>query len=78
VNGTTDGRKSVEYIDAAGAKRKAPGYELQTVGLGEHAPDEITENKLRKEFTDQKLGENHISSRKSRAMSRWIRRADFR
>jgi hypothetical protein len=56
TRGTTDGRKNVEYKGADGKKRKAPGYELQTVGLGEYKDNDITENKLRKEFNDKKLG----------------------
>ncbi len=49
VHGTTDGRRSVTYTDADGKKRKAPGYELQTVGLGEYEDNRFTENRLRDE-----------------------------
>jgi type VI secretion system secreted protein VgrG len=54
ANGTTDGRKSVDYTDANGTAQKAPGYELQTVGLGPHKDAPYTENKLREDF--DKLG----------------------
>ncbi|MHA7777141.1 M91 family zinc metallopeptidase [Roseibium sp. M-1] len=58
VNGTTDGRNEVEYTDADGNKRKAPGYEIQTVGLGEYKDNEITENKIRQDFEDNNIGKN--------------------
>jgi hypothetical protein len=39
--------------DAAGTKRRAPGSELQAVGLGPHKDNDITENKLRSEFSQK-------------------------
>jgi hypothetical protein len=56
TNGTTDGRDFVEYNDGNGKKKKAPGYELQAVGLGEYKDNDFTENKLRKEFNDNQIG----------------------
>lgn len=50
ANGTTDGRPDVEYTDADGNKQSAPGYELQTVGLGEYKDEPFTENALREDF----------------------------
>ncbi|WP_157738891.1 M91 family zinc metallopeptidase [Labrenzia sp. VG12] len=58
ANGTTDGRSEVEYTDADGNKRKAPGYELQTVGLGEYKDSELTENNIRKDFDEHEIGKN--------------------
>jgi uncharacterized Zn-binding protein involved in type VI secretion len=49
VNGTTDGRNSVNYTDQNGNARKAPGYELQAAGLGPHAGDPYSENGMRSE-----------------------------
>ena len=49
VNGTTDGQNSVNYTDQNGNARNAPGYELQAAGLGGHAGDPYTENKIRAE-----------------------------
>jgi hypothetical protein len=49
VNGTTDGRNSVPYTDAAGNARNAPGYEQQAAGVGVHSGDPFTENKMRSE-----------------------------
>lgn len=57
-NGTTDGRKEVEYTGKDGKKHKAPGYELQTVGLGEYEDKELTENNIRKDFDDLEIGKN--------------------
>jgi uncharacterized Zn-binding protein involved in type VI secretion len=49
VHGTTDGRPSVVYTDAAGNNRQAPGYELQAAGVGSHADGPYTENRMRSE-----------------------------
>lgn len=57
-NGTTDGRSDVEYTGKDGKKHKAPGYELQTVGLGEYEDKELTENNIRKDFDDLEIGKN--------------------
>ncbi len=58
VNGTTDGRSDVEYTGADGKKHKAPGYEQQTVGLGEYKDNKLTENNIRKDFDDLGIGKN--------------------
>ncbi len=52
ANGTTDGRDNVAYKDADNKNQTAPGYEVQTVGLGPHKDEPYTENKLRKDFDD--------------------------
>lgn len=66
TRGTTDGRPSVSYKDADGNDRSAPGYELQTVGLGEHKDDDITENKIRQDFADKNLGKNGTEHQRPR------------
>jgi uncharacterized Zn-binding protein involved in type VI secretion len=58
VNGTTATPDDVDYVDADGNNASAPGYELQTVGLGPYKDNELTENKIRQEFEDGNLGEN--------------------
>ncbi len=58
VNGTTATPDNVDYVDADGNNRSAPGYELQTVGLGPYKDNELTENNLRKDFEDGDLGDN--------------------
>ncbi len=52
AHGTTDGRDNVGYKGADGKNYTAPGYEVQTVGLGPHKDEPYTENKLRKDFDD--------------------------
>jgi hypothetical protein len=58
THGTTAPAANTNYVDANGNNRSAPGYELQTVGLGPYKDNELTENKLRKDFEDGNLGEN--------------------
>jgi hypothetical protein len=50
ANGTTDGRDPVPYKDANGNNNSAPGYEQQTVGLGEYKDSPLTENNIRKDL----------------------------
>lgn len=49
VHGTTDGSNSVNYTDANGNARAAPGYELQAAGLGPYSNDPYNENNMRSE-----------------------------
>lgn len=55
-NGTTDGRKnaagkrSLPYKGKDGKMHAAPGYEQQTVGLGEYENEPLTENNIRDEM----------------------------
>ncbi|MCI5162397.1 MAG: DUF4280 domain-containing protein [Candidatus Electrothrix sp. AX5] len=66
THGTTDGRTSVTYTDDKGKKHKAPGYEHQAVGLGEYKDNEFTENKIRKEFNDEKVSIKNKESQRPR------------
>jgi uncharacterized Zn-binding protein involved in type VI secretion len=49
VHGTNDPNNSVNYTDANGNTRNAPGSELQAVGLGPYGGDPYTENGMRSE-----------------------------
>ncbi len=64
TRGTTDGRVSVEYQGPQKKKHAAPGYELQAVGLGEHANETVSENKLRRDFCNQGLSSKGTESKR--------------